>query len=250
MKATPRHLLAVMLVWALLAGPGGAQIPQTFTNLQVLPKDIPRAELVLTMRSFASALGVRCVHCHAGKDTPNLEGVDFASDERETKRAAREMMKMVQAINRDHLPRLQRATQARVECATCHHGVARPRTLKAEVSEALEKGGAEGAVARYRELRGTHYGRGGYDFGQGTLNALGESLVRAGRAREAAALLALNAEFFPDAGWTHFLLGEAYRASGEMDKARASYERSAALEPQNPMARQRLSEMAQPSPRP
>ncbi len=74
--------------------------------------------------------------------------------------------------------------------------------------------------------------------------------MRAGRAREAAALLALNAEFFPDAGWTHYLLGEAYRSSGEMDKARASYERSAALEPQNPMARQRLSEMAQPSPKP
>jgi tetratricopeptide (TPR) repeat protein len=182
------------------------------------------------MRGFASALGVRCVHCHAGKDTPNLEGVDFASDDKEEKRAARLTMRMVQAIIQDHLSQLPHATDTRVECATCHRGLARPRSIQDEVKEAMEKGGAEGAVARYRELRTSHYGDGGYDFRQGPLNALGESLVRAGKGREAAALLAVNAELHPEAAWTHYLLGEAYRVLGEMDKARASYERSATLE--------------------
>ena len=68
-----------------------AQIPQTFKNLQALPKDIPRAELVSTMRGVAGGLGVRCTHCHVGPD--NLEGMDFASDEKPTKRAARLMIR-------------------------------------------------------------------------------------------------------------------------------------------------------------
>jgi tetratricopeptide (TPR) repeat protein len=243
--------LGVALSWALLgAAPLRAQIPETFTNLQVLPKDVPRGDLVLAMRGFASALGVRCVHCHAGKDTPNLEGVDFASDEKEEKRAARLMMQMVQAINHDHLSKLPHAPGTRVECVTCHRGLARPRTIQEELHEALDKGGAEGAVARYRELRTGHYGDGGYDFRQGPLNALGEGLVRAGKGREAAALLEVNAEFHPDAAWTQYLLGEAYRSLGELDKARAAYERSASLDDRNPMARQRLKEMGQPSPKP
>ena len=250
-RMAPRwFLVGSALACTLIAGPGWAQIPEQFTNLQVLPKGIPRSELVLTMRGFASALGIRCVHCHAGKDTPNLEGVDFASDDKEEKRAARLMMKMVQAINQDHLSQLPHATDTRVECATCHRGLARPRSIQDEVKEAMEKGGAEGAVARYRELRTSHYGDGGYDFRQGPLNALGESLVRAGKGREAAALLAVNAELHPEAAWTHYLLGEAYRVLGEMDKARASYERSATLEPENPMARQRLREMTAASPKP
>jgi tetratricopeptide (TPR) repeat protein len=250
-RASRSFSMAVALAVCVVAAPAArAQIPETFTNLQVLPMDISRGELVLTMRGFASALGVRCVHCHAGKDTPNLEGVDFASDEKEPKRAARLMMKMVRAIDQDHLSKLPQAVRTRVQCVTCHRGLARPRTIQDEVKEALDGGGAEAAVARYRELRTGHYGDGGYDFGQGPLNAVGEELIRAGKAGEAAALLELNAGFHPDAAWTHYLLGEAFRGLGEVDKARTAYERSASLEPRNPMARKRLEEMAQPSPKP
>src|SRR5262245_40146011 len=105
------------------------------------------------MRSYASTLGVRCVHYHADKDTPNLEDVDFASDEKDAKQAARLMMKMIQAINQNHLPKLQRATLVRVEYMTCHRGLARPRMLRDEIQEALDKEGAEKTVTRYRELR-------------------------------------------------------------------------------------------------
>src|SRR5688500_13932467 len=44
------------------------QIPTEFKNLQVLPKDISRADLVQTMRQVATDLGVRCTHCHVGPD--------------------------------------------------------------------------------------------------------------------------------------------------------------------------------------
>jgi len=37
-----------------------AQMPEKFTNLQVLPNDIPRGELIGIMRRFTSSLGLRC----------------------------------------------------------------------------------------------------------------------------------------------------------------------------------------------
>lgn len=223
-----------------LGSPAEAQVPDRFTNLQVLPKDSARAELVWLMRSYASALGVRCEHCHVGAENPDFKGTDFASDAKESKRTARVMMKMVRAINEESLPRPAAASPARVECVTCHRGQKVPRTLDAEITEVLEQKGAAAAVARYRELRAAWFGRGGYDFGQGTLNQVGERLLKAGRAADALALLDLNLEFFPDAPWVQYLAGEAHRALGQADQARAAYQRSAALEPENPMPRQRL----------
>ena len=90
--------LAAIVSTAVLASPASAQIPQTFTNLQVLPKDIPRAQLVSTMRGFAGALGVRCTHCHVGPD--DLQGMDFATDEKESKKIARTMLRMVRTWRR------------------------------------------------------------------------------------------------------------------------------------------------------
>ncbi len=46
------------------AAPGGGQTPPPPANLQVLPKDIPRPELLATMRGFAGGLGVMCNYCH------------------------------------------------------------------------------------------------------------------------------------------------------------------------------------------
>ncbi|HXV14001.1 MAG TPA: c-type cytochrome, partial [Candidatus Krumholzibacteria bacterium] len=62
------RLLAVVMVFAAawIAVPAPAQIPDTFTNLKVLPKDIQKAELVGIMRGFSMALNVRCTHCHKG----------------------------------------------------------------------------------------------------------------------------------------------------------------------------------------
>jgi hypothetical protein len=251
MSAWGRGVVGTVMVAGLVAAaaPARAQIPQSFTNLRVLPKDTPRRELISAMRTLASALSVRCEHCHVGAEAPDFKGTDFASDAKPAKRTARLMMLMVRAINDDHLARVTRAEGAaavRVECVTCHRGLTTPRTLLAEVETALDKGGAAAAVARYRELRASSYGSGGYDFGQGTLNQLGEGLVRKGRAADALALLAVNLEFFPEAPWPHYLAGEAHRALGQADKARAAYEKAAALDPQNPMPRQRLKQMAEP----
>lgn len=124
--------LIVLLLPALVVEP---QIPQRFENLQVLPPDIPRRELVETMKGFTAALGVRCQHCHVGEGD-DLSTFDFPADTKPEKRAARVMIEMVRAINRDHLPRLKEAAgeemageeaPARVTCATCHRGEPEPR---------------------------------------------------------------------------------------------------------------------------
>lgn len=223
-----------------LASRAEGQIPETFTNLQVLPKDIDRRILIETMRSFSFALGVRCEHCHLGG--PMLDQVDFASDEREAKGIARRMLRMVEAINREHISPI-RGGETTVQCFTCHRGVARPVTIESIMETVLDADGAEAAIARYRELRNDHYGRGSYDFGDIPLNRLGESLLGAGKAGEAISILELNAEFHADSAWVHQLLGEAYLASGDREKARASFEKSLTIAPENSAAKKRLEEL-------
>jgi photosynthetic reaction center cytochrome c subunit len=105
------------------------QIPQTFTNLQVLPKNISRGDLVATMKGFTSALGVRCEHCHVGEGN-DLSKFDFASDAKPTKKAARTMVHMVDHINAEHLKGIgDAARQPKVTCFTCHRGARTPATL-------------------------------------------------------------------------------------------------------------------------
>ena len=123
--------VAVVLV-AGAADDASAQIPDEYTNLQVLPKEIKKGELVGIMRGVAGALGVRCNHCHVGPD--NLQGMDFATDEKPTKKTARLMMRMVHDINKKYLEgrETDRPAVVEVKCATCHHGVDVPRAIEAD----------------------------------------------------------------------------------------------------------------------
>ncbi len=94
-----RHapVFVVLSALIILGGAGGvavAQIPDVFTNLKVLPKDIGKRELINVMRGFAGAVGGRCNYCHVGENADTLEGFDWASDDVETKPVARAMMKM------------------------------------------------------------------------------------------------------------------------------------------------------------
>ena len=77
-----RVVTAVVVGVPLLTpAPVAGQIPDTFENLQVLPTDISRAELVSIMRGFSMALGVRCAYCHPGGSGGSLQGVDFKTDD-------------------------------------------------------------------------------------------------------------------------------------------------------------------------
>ena len=107
-------------------GRGAPQPPPQ--NLQVLPKDMARPQLLQAMQSISAALGVTCAHCHVFVG-PNDPMNDFASDMKPTKEVARAMIRMVREIN----PSVQKAVASKpadqvapVNCATCHRGAAVP----------------------------------------------------------------------------------------------------------------------------
>lgn len=102
--------------------------PPNFKNLQVLPKDISRPDLMNVMKLFAQSLGVRCTHCHVGEEGQPLSTFDFASDAKEKKLVARKMLAMVHRINAQDFGVADRS-QAKVTCFTCHRGSVTPLTL-------------------------------------------------------------------------------------------------------------------------
>jgi len=106
-------------------------------NLKVLPKDISHHELDSIMDNFKMALGVKCDFCHArSKDNPKR--LDFASDEKEYKLVARDMMKMTNKINKKYFKEHEGNDEiAAIQCATCHNGNKKP-TLELK---AQKKGG-------------------------------------------------------------------------------------------------------------
>jgi len=239
-----RMLYIVVLLSVATALP--AQVPDKFTNLQVFPKDISSKDLIEIMRGFSFSLGVRCDHCHAGKDGPNLPRMNFASDERETKKTARVMLRMVEAINRDYIGKVSQKPAIAVECVTCHRGLSRPRTLQAVLLEEMEKGGLSSAISLYRSLRRQAYGNGQYDFSETSLNLLSESLLHRGKPKEAAAMMELNLEVnSPFSNWGYSVLAMAHRANGEPKKAEADFGKILEADPQNSWAKGELEKLRQ-----
>ncbi len=72
---------------------GRSLVPDTFTNLQVLPKDISKPELVRIMKGFSLTFDKNCSFCHVATD--DLSEADFAADEKETKKKARELLRWI-----------------------------------------------------------------------------------------------------------------------------------------------------------
>jgi hypothetical protein len=124
MRAARLSCLSVMLLAAaLLSGaspPGGSStggetggrgIPgPPYKDLKVLPKDIGKKELMSVMKAQTRALGVKCKYCHDTKD--------YAAAT-EHKDAARDMMRMVDRIDKDLFTWKD---APRATCYMCHHG--------------------------------------------------------------------------------------------------------------------------------
>lgn len=231
---------------AVWATPAAAQLPEKFTNLQVLPKDTSRPQLESTMRGFAFALNVRCNYCHVEKPDGEKVKIDFAADEKETKKTARVMLQMVAAINRDYLDRLPKTPPIiQVQCVTCHHGLTQPRTLNSILAESIEQKGIDAAVAQYRDLRQKYYGSGQYDFGETTLNQLAESLLAQKDYKEALAILELNfASNHPDSIWSYHMLALAHQANGQIPQAIADYRKVLELHPEDDWAKEQIQTLS------
>jgi tetratricopeptide (TPR) repeat protein len=235
------------LRWIALVGivfwtvPAAAQFPEKFTNLKVLPTDISRAELQSTMRSFAFALNVRCEHCHVEKAGGKKFEMDFAADDKEAKKTARVMLGMVAAINRDYISKVSKTPPIQVQCVTCHHGLTEPRTLNSVLAESVEQKGIDYAVALYHDLRQKYYGSGQYDFGETSLNQLGEALLAQKKNKEALAIMEMNFDSnHPDSLWSYHMLAMAHEANGQTEKAIADYRKVLELHPDDDWAKQQI----------
>ncbi len=227
------------------------QIPDHATNLRVLPTTLSRDSLVSTMRSMAGALGVQCGYCHAGKATPSLDSINFASDAKLAKRKAREMLGLVDRINAD-LDRIlpgRGAKALRVSCITCHRASPRPVLLEDSLATAYATVGVDSTIGIYRALRASYYGRFSWDFGERSLNVLANRLTGDGHLADARTLLRVNAEFFPDSWYVAYLIGALHLKLGNRAAAMGCLQKVVTLLPVHPDAKQTLdSLMATPPP--
>jgi len=219
-------------------------VPDRFTNLQYFPKRISRQDLLGNMRGFSFSLGVRCQFCHAGKDGNKLDQVDFASDEKDTKKTARAMLRMVDAINQEYIAKMGRTSPVRVECVTCHRQLSIPKTMNALLAETIDKKDIQAAIVLYRDLRKNDLGSGQYDFGETSLNILTESLLKQNKPKEAVAIMELNVEVnTPPSGWAYSLLAMSHMANKDVEKAKADYQKILELNPQDEWAKKQLAQL-------
>jgi hypothetical protein len=240
------RLAPLLLGWTLLATPAAAQVagkfpPDSLVNVRVIPRNTPVIQVVGQMRNITGALGVRCPYCHVGQEGQDLSTFDFPADDKRTKLVARQMLSMVQEINRrlDTIP-TRPVPPVEVTCQTCHRGVARPVPLSALLQDVATSAGADSAVRAYRALRERYYGRAAYDFGPGSLNTAAFQLGRAGKFGEASALFALNDEQFPTEPQTAILRGNVLLMRQDTTGAADAYREALRRNPGNGEALGRL----------
>ena len=225
----------------LLSVPINAQVPDEFTNLKLLDKDIGKRELIGIMRSFATSLGVRCNHCHVGPD--NLQGMDFATDEKEHKRAARAMVEMVMAINSQYMGSWEdhahegEGEHDGVTCFTCHRGQPEPPLkITSILGETATSDGVDAAMTQYSELKAEHYGAGVYDFREEIFSEIAQEAFAAGQPEVAIETLRASLELFPENADLHATLGMALMQSGDTEGATDSFDAALELDPENASA--------------
>jgi len=90
---------------------------QKFKNIKVL-NDMPAEQMGQVMNMMAASLGFNCAGCHAAGDK------DFNKDTNEHKIAARKMLEMTFALNKQFFE-----GKPEVSCNTCHNGRERPMAV-------------------------------------------------------------------------------------------------------------------------
>ena len=125
--------VATAAVWLLSVAYVGGQAPQTgaptaaqsqmaaeqvFKNVTVL-KGIPVDEFMGTMGVFSAALGFSCEDCHTASSN---DWANYAKDVSPRKTMARQMVTMMQGVNKQYFGGRQVVT-----CFTCHRGSNRPK---------------------------------------------------------------------------------------------------------------------------
>ena len=221
-----------------------AQIPDKFTNLTLLPKEIDKDHLIDVMKNFTSALGVRCNFCHAGKegidDPKSLSDIDFASDKIPAKDITRVMMKMTHLINTDQLTQIKEKEHIdKINCVTCHKGMEHPpKPLEDILKRQAEKNGIEAAVKKYDELREKYYGGFVYDFTFNSLDAFTENLIQSGKSSDVVAFFNAYLDKYDKNSWNaYFEIGKAYAGEKKYEEAKKNLDKALEISPDNGMVK-------------
>jgi photosynthetic reaction center cytochrome c subunit len=126
-------LAASLALWGRAAqtqgqGQGDKPVEQTRKNIQIL-KGLPESQLFPEMNYISASLGVQCGFCHVsnGKDAQGRTNWVWESDDKEEKKTARDMMRMVLAVNGGNFG----LSRGQVTCYTCHRGQEHPQNMPA-----------------------------------------------------------------------------------------------------------------------
>lgn len=240
---TGRAFCAVV-VFAALGAPARALAqwpPDSLVNLRVFPEDIAVRDLVNTMRGFATALGVHCIHCHVGDDPNDLASTDFPSDDRVAKRKAREMIRMVRTINEELLANVPERSDPPIEvtCGTCHHGVSKPQDIRDVLRATARDGGLDSLKAQYARLKEEYYGSASYDFRPFMLANVAEEMGM-DEADLALSILEYNITLHPADQQTFFVMARIYQRRRDRDAVIRTLERALDAMPDNEFFRRML----------
>lgn len=238
---------AVAIAQPASAQGGGQGAP--LQNLQYFPKDITRDSLTQIMRGFAMSLGVRCEFCHAMREgaTPQPgqnPPLNYASDEKDNKKIARYMLRMVDSINHKLLPAIPNRDNPPTDigCITCHRGVMKPTTIEAVLLSTTGEMGVDTAIARYRMLR-ADMAAGRYNFSEQPVIEVSRKLIASGKHAEGIKLLEMLQEFYPNSANLEFELAGLQLAAGNRDAAIARYRAMLAKNPNDRRAQQALQRL-------
>lgn len=246
--------IAVAVIATVVSLPLAAQIPQKFENLQVLPKDIPRDTLVAIMRGFTFALGVRCQYCHVEREPAAGGGAggggggglnfSFALDDKDNKKIARVMLRMMDSINTRYLAGIPNRDDppTSVTCMTCHRGLNKPGTIETVLLGTHARLGADSAIARYRMLR-NEMAAGRYDFREQPVAEVAQKLSAQGKHDDAIKLLQMIQEFYPNSVSIDMQLAEVYLTKGDRDAGIAHLRAVLARNPNDRRAAARLQQL-------
>jgi hypothetical protein len=117
-------LISLVLIGTLAAKPPKKE-KLKYRNLQVLSKNISDDEMDYVMETFSVNLGSNCLFCHPGKMVGAVYSFDYATDQLQNKRVARDMLRMTLMLNKKYFNFSMKGnniTKGIIWCKTCHNG--------------------------------------------------------------------------------------------------------------------------------
>lgn len=103
-----------------IAGKEDLPATEVFRNITQYKGATAGRLLRIMDQGFSRGLGVKCTHCHVAGE--------WDRDDKATKQIARDMSRMMTAINSELLKKIPnlRSTNPAINCTTCHRGQRRP----------------------------------------------------------------------------------------------------------------------------